>query len=72
MALTYYDMKPFAMLTTAHHEIANVTYTRPRVRFNAQTGQTGLAQTVDVEITKLNAVHDHNCFVDGVDVADQL
>eukprot|EP00117_Sycon_ciliatum_P020637 scpid81604/ scgid18325/ PiggyBac transposable element-derived protein 4 len=37
VVLTYYDSKPVAMLTTAHHTLEDVTFTRPRVRFNPQS-----------------------------------
>ncbi|XP_065182610.1 piggyBac transposable element-derived protein 3-like [Sycon ciliatum] len=56
-------------MTTAHHDLEVVTFTRPRCQVNPETH---LPHTVDVELTRLNVIHDYNCFMDGVDVADQL
>lgn len=69
VALTYYDNKPVAMITTGYHTLDNVTFTRPRVRIDAATG---LPHNEMVELTRLNVIHDYNCHMDGVNVADQL
>ena len=69
VALTCYDNKPVPMITTGHHTMEDVTFTRRRVRIDAANG---LPHTAMVELTRLNVIHDYNCHMDGVDVADQL
>ena len=64
-----YDNKPVPMITTGHHTMEDVTFTRRRVRIDAANG---LPHTAMVELTRLNVIHDYNCHMDGVDVADQL
>ena len=69
VALSYYDSKPVPMLTTGHHVLEEVTYTRPRVRMNPAAGR---PHTVEVDLKKLNVIRDYNENMDGVDLADQL
>eukprot|EP00117_Sycon_ciliatum_P014658 scpid46239/ scgid14827/ PiggyBac transposable element-derived protein 4 len=69
VALTVYDNKPVPMITTGHHKLEDVVYTRKRTRINLDTG---LPHTEDVELKKLNVIHDYNSNMNGVDMADQL
>ena len=69
IALTYYDAKPVPMLTTAHRTLEEVTFQRRACRLNPTTRR---PETVMVDKTRLNVIHDCNSFMDRVDVADQV